>query len=51
MWVGMSAGAAGIVTVGHGRILDTILVGAATSFLSMGADAVLLRLLGDPEGD
>jgi len=48
MWVGMAAGASGLVRVGHGRVLDALVVGAATSFLSLLADAVLLRLLGDP---
>jgi len=47
-WVGIAAGAGGIVSTGHGRVLDAVIVGAATSFLSMLADAVLLRLLGDP---
>jgi len=49
MWVGAAAGAGGVVTVGQGRALDTIIVGAATSFLSLLADAVLLTLLGDPK--
>jgi len=49
MWVGMTAGASGVVSTGHGRILDTVIVGAATSFLSLLADAVLLNLLGHPE--
>ena len=48
-WVGVAAGASGIVTVGQGRAIDAIVVGAATSFLAMVADAVLLKLLGDPE--
>jgi len=48
MWVGMAAGATSVVPVGHGRILDAAVVGAATSFASMLADAVLLNLLGDP---
>ena len=48
-WVGAAAGASGLVTTGHGRILDAAVVGTATSFLSLLADAVLLRLLGDPE--
>jgi hypothetical protein len=29
-------------------VIDTIVVGAATSFLALAADAVLLKLLGDP---
>lgn len=49
MWVGVVAGASGIISVGYGRILDAIIVGAATSFLSLFADAILLRLLGDPD--
>ena len=52
MWVGALAGAGGIVSIGRGRELDALVVGTATSFLSMLADAVLLKLLGDPsEGD
>jgi len=47
-WVGIAASASGVVPVGHGRILDALIVGAATSFLSLLADAVLLYLLGDP---
>jgi hypothetical protein len=47
-WVGATAGASGIVPAGHGRILDAVIVGAATSFLATLADAVLLKLLGDP---
>ena len=47
-WVGAFAGAFGVVPTGHGRLMDAIIVGAATSFLSLLADAVLLRLLGDP---
>jgi hypothetical protein len=47
-WVGMVAGASGVVSVGHGRILDAVIVGCATSFLSMAADAMLMHLLGDP---
>jgi hypothetical protein len=47
-WIGIAAGASGVVSTGHGGILDAMIVGSATSFLSMLADAVLLRLLGDP---
>lgn len=47
-WVGIAAGASGLVETGHGRFLDAVVVGSATSFLAMAADAVLLRLLGDP---
>ena len=49
-WVGVTAGASGVVSTGHGRALDAAIVGVATSFLSLLADAVLLRLLGDPDG-
>ena len=48
-WVGAAAGAAGIVQMGQGRALDAILLGAATSFLSLASDAVLIALLGDKE--
>jgi hypothetical protein len=47
-WVGIAASASGLVSVGRGRIIDALIVGAATSFLSLLADAVLLNLLGDP---
>ena len=47
-WIGVVAGASGVVSAGHNRLLDAIIVGAATSFLSTLADAVLLNLLGDP---
>ena len=45
-WVGVAASS--VVTTGHGRVLGALIVGAATSFLSLLVDAVLLRLLGDP---
>jgi|GEM_PF-1377441 len=48
-WVGAAAGASGLVSVGRGWLVDAVVVGAATSFLAMVADAILLRLLGDPE--
>ena len=47
-WVGAAASATGIASTGHGRIVDAMLVGAATSFLAMFADAILISLLGDP---
>jgi hypothetical protein len=47
-WVGVAAGATRVVSVGRGPAIDAVVVGAATSFLSMAADAVLLKLLGDP---
>jgi hypothetical protein len=47
-WVGAAAGAYGIVQTGQGRLLDALIVGTATSFLSLLANAVLLNLLGDP---
>lgn len=48
-WVGAIAGASGIVSTGHAPILDALIVGAASSFGSLLADAILLRLLGNPE--
>jgi hypothetical protein len=50
-WVGIAGGASGLVTTGHGRVVDALVVGCATSFLAMVADALLLTLLGDPKGD
>jgi len=50
-WVGIVAGATGIVSVGRGRVIDAIVVGAATSFLALMADAILLKLLGDPSNE
>lgn len=47
-WVGLVAGASGVVSIGRGRVIDAIVVGAATSFLALVADAILLKLLGDP---
>lgn len=47
-WIGAFAGAGEIVQTGHGRALDALIVGAATSFMSLLADAMLLKLLGDP---
>jgi hypothetical protein len=47
-WVGAGAGASGLVSTGHGRVLGAVIVGTATSFLSLLAYAVLVRLLGDP---
>ena len=48
-WVGIAAGASGVVSAGHGPAVDALVVGAATSFLSMAADAILLKLLGEPD--
>lgn len=48
-WIGTAAGATSIVSLGYGKPLDAVIVGAATSFLSLLADAILLKLLGDPE--
>lgn len=48
-WVGVVAGASRIVVVGQGRLVDAMLVGAATSFLAMAADALLVTMLGEPE--
>lgn len=43
-WVGAAAGGSGVVTTGHGRILDAIIVGCATSVLSLMTTMVLLKL-------
>jgi hypothetical protein len=48
-WVGAVAGMAQIVSLGHGRPIDAILIGAANSFLALAAEGLLLKLLGDPE--
>lgn len=48
MWVGIIAGSSGVVTAGHRIFLDAVIVGGATSFSSMLADAILLNLLGAP---
>jgi hypothetical protein len=48
-WVGVAAGASGLVETGHGRPIDAYIVGAATSFLALLADAVFIQLLGPPE--
>jgi hypothetical protein len=49
-WVGVAAGATSVVSLGYGKPLDALIVGTATSFLSLLADAVLSYLLGPPEG-
>ena len=48
-WIGVAAGATGLVSVGRGHMIDAVVVGSATSFLALAADGVLLKLLGDPE--
>jgi hypothetical protein len=48
VWIGAGAAASGIVTTGHGLVIDVLIVSSATSFAAMLADAVLLKLLGDP---
>ena len=50
-WIGIAAGASGLVSVGHGRVLDAVVVGAATSFLAQAADAAFIHLLGEPLDD
>lgn len=47
-WIGIGACALGLTTFDAPRVVDEILVGGAVSLLSMGVDAVLLKLLGDP---
>lgn len=52
MWVGMIAGASGLAGISQNHsaiVVNAIVVGGATSFLAMLADAILMRLLGDPE--
>jgi hypothetical protein len=49
MWVGMAAGAMGLSQEGGGRVAGAVLIGGATSLLAMLTDAVLLKLLGEPE--
>jgi hypothetical protein len=48
-WVGGAAGASGLAQVGHGRALDALVVGCGVSVLALLTDAVLLKLLGDPQ--
>lgn len=48
MWVGVVAGASSVVSLGYGKALDAFVVGCATSFLSMFANALLIKLLEDP---
>jgi len=48
-WVGMAAGASGLASTGEGRIVDAVVVGCATSVMSMLTDGVLCKLLGEPE--
>jgi zinc transporter ZupT len=48
-WVGAGVGLSGLMTTGYGRIMDTMIVGTAGSMLSLSTDAILLKLLGDPE--
>lgn len=50
-WVGAAAGASGLVSVGHGRVVDVVVVGAATSFLAHAADALFIHVLGEPLDD
>lgn len=47
-WVGAVGGASGILSVGHGRVIDAFVIGTGTSFLSLLAYAVLVNLLGEP---
>ena len=46
-WIGAAAGAIGLVSLSHGHVLDSILVGCATSFLAQFFGAVLMNLLGE----
>lgn len=48
-WVGAAAGASGVISTGHGRFLDAVIVGGVASVASLITDALLLNLLGDPK--
>lgn len=50
-WVGAAAGAIELIPTGHGRVLDALVIGSATSYLAMFADAVFINLLGEPLDD
>lgn len=50
-WVGIAAGASGVVSMGYGRPLDALLVGGAVSVLALLTDALLVRALGDPHDE
>lgn len=47
-WVGVFAVLSGIVTPESPGLRGLFVVGTATSFLSLLSDAVLIKLLGDP---
>jgi hypothetical protein len=44
LWVGAAFGVSGLVTTGYGLVADVIVVGSATSFLSLLANKILLKL-------
>lgn len=48
-WVGAAAGGSGLVMVGYGRFLDVIIVGSASSILSLLVEGALVASLGAPE--
>lgn len=48
-WVGAAAGASGIIETNYVWWADAVIVGASVSFLALLSDAILLRLLGEPE--
>ena len=50
-WVGATAGATQVVSIGSSRVFDAFVVGAATSFLSILAYAELTCRLGEPIED
>lgn len=50
-WVGVLAGLSGLVGVGHGLVVDALVVGCATSFLAQAADALFIHVLGEPLDD
>lgn len=47
-WTGVFARLSGVVSIGLTGLLGLFVTGTATSFLSLLADAVLIKLLGDP---
>jgi len=50
-WIGFAGGGSGLLPLGHGRVIDAILVGFATSVLSLLVAGVLLILLGEVNAD
>lgn len=51
LWIGVFASLGGLLPMGHGRLLDAVIVGTANSFLALLSDALLIHFLGDPLDD